>query len=123
MENENNHPEPLPAELLEKIAYYSDAQRRIPFTETHVLNLTTPDGHYEFYTESVSKYQVTINGDDRSVVRINDAHTLRKDAQSISLYDLKIAVGSSGRLLLTPLGEGNVTIRLTSRVKTIVALP
>lgn len=123
MENEDNHPEPLPDEVLAKIAYYSDASTRIPFTETHILNLTTPDGHYEFYTESGSKYQVTINGDDRSVMRINDAHILRKDTQRISLYDLSIAVGSSGRLLLAPLGEGNVTIRLTSRVKTIVALP
>lgn len=68
----------------------------------------------KFITESGTIYE--IQGDKVRRVLGSDSHDMRRDGEWIALHYYDIGVGFPATLSLEPLGDGDVTIRTTSRV-------
>jgi len=103
-------------ELRAKAAHFDDDASRTEFDPEDGLNMATPDGYYEFETYSGSRYQVAIHGKNRQLIRKNATAAMRQDGAAIEIIYMEIIPGRSGYLVLEPLGEGEVTTRLTSQV-------
>lgn len=99
-----------------KAAQFDDDASRTEFDPEDGLNMATPDGYYEFETYSGSRYQVAIHGKNRQLIRKNATAAMRQDGVAIEIIYMEIIPDRSGYLVLEPLGEGEVTTRLTSQV-------
>ena len=78
-------------------------------------------GSYVFLTESGSTYTLTINEDtSKWLTRQNTHSTLRRDNEAIRVQKIiQLQVGGSAALVLEPLGKGDATTRITSKVLSI----
>lgn len=67
------------------------------------------------YTENGSVYTVDLEA--KTIVRSSMVHELRRDDEPLSYLGFQdLAVGESWTIFLEPLGEGDVTVRVTSKV-------
>ncbi|WP_125572994.1 hypothetical protein [Levilactobacillus huananensis] len=83
-------------------------------------------GRYQVTTATGSRYEIVLNGADKTVVRWPQSAEgkLRRDEQPIKILELvRVQVGQSAQLLLAPLGSGDVTTRITSQVEEINWVP
>jgi len=73
----------------------------------------------EAKTETGSVYRIDF--DANTVSRVNESSGLRRDGEQLRMLSAPIVVvGLPIEFMLEPLGEGNVTIRTTSFVVSIV---
>lgn len=81
------------------------------------IDLNTGNGIYMFRTVSGSQYIFKINDKKIILKRYNEKLKLRKDNLEIEVLNFApIEIGKGARILLEPLGKGNSTLRLTTKV-------
>ena len=83
------------------------------------IDLETREGIYLIQTISKSQYILRISNDKVTIKRSpqNEELSLRKDNNEIEVLDfLPIIVGECAKFKLEPLGEGDCTYRITTKV-------
>lgn len=87
------------------------------------IDSSSQQGIYTFMTESESKYELEILGKKITLKRIpieSKINKLRKDNQKLKVKGyFYVEIGKKAFFTLEPLGEGNVTFRITNTVTNI----
>lgn len=86
------------------------------------INSYSPQGVYIFITESESKYELEILKNGITLKRIlKENNEFRKNNQKIGgIKYFSVEVGKQAFFTLEPLGEENITFRITNNVTNII---
>lgn len=102
--------------MLKRVATYDDPSTRRPLNPLWGIDVSTEDGQYRFTTKSGSTYEISIQGIQRTVIRVNAEAQMRADEKALHVYDFYVMVGRPAIMHLEPLGTGLVTTRITTPV-------